>query len=609
MSDRWSDKLPAISAVATSALVSILLLRWSINTGLWCDELLFLRAVELGPLGGLMTPGSSHPPLLRWLLAPWAHGSLPDWALRLPSILASIATIWVWKSVLQRLLPDRWSVSLLLPALALNVAWLAIAYQCVPYAMLTLLASLHVLAWLRWLEQPGRGWLALVVGTGVACAWTHFYGLNLLVADQFVWILLLIGRKATRRQWFGATLATGLLTLPLLPILLYYVDVERQVSILHIADYPAYFWQSSAELFSRTTFFGLRMTAPIWIGWFFLAALVLRTAWRHRSSQHRSSQHRSGPSGGIRPEHACRWSQASVVCGVFLAGLPAAQGHSVLSGEAMWERYTVSAMWLHWPLVALWLTWSWGPRWTRGLALALTITGLLVLRLGPEASPLFTHDYRPVVRQLRTEYRPGDVFLAQDIDIWTGERNFERLWFDRYMKLDMPLVTGAVKRRIALYERGLPLDELAPDIRRVWVHTLLFDDKWYRQTTIPGWRIERLAVHGDNYPLVLYVRDSRPPLVTDLTAPRRDLRFRWSCASTDGRHARKPEQGESRDGCCCDYGFGGPDRRGGNSFFSRQGPPDRRHRQRHAKSVFRRRRVHAVQPTAPGSLVAQLHAL
>ena len=91
---------------ATMTAVAALLLLRALTTGLLGDELLFVHAIDLGLAASLCEPGSSHPPLVRMIVGAIADSSSPDWLLRLPSVVFSVATVFVWSRILRRLILD-----------------------------------------------------------------------------------------------------------------------------------------------------------------------------------------------------------------------------------------------------------------------------------------------------------------------------------------------------------------------------------------------------------------------------------------------------------------------------------------------------------------------
>ncbi|MDG1893551.1 MAG: hypothetical protein P8J37_01450 [Fuerstiella sp.] len=210
-----------VVTVATMTAVAALLLLRAFTIGLLGDELLFLHAIDLGLVASLCEPGSSHPPLMRLIVGCIADSSSPDWLLRLPSVIFSIATVFVWSRVLQQLIRDKTAQSLLLVAMALNPIWIGLAFQCLPYAALTFFASLHCLAWLQICSaRTGTATVTFVL-TGIALTWTHFLGVNMLLADVLIWTAMLISRHTTLRYAIRINLAICGCTLAVVPIALF----------------------------------------------------------------------------------------------------------------------------------------------------------------------------------------------------------------------------------------------------------------------------------------------------------------------------------------------------------------------------------------------------
>lgn len=484
--------------IATVALAVTILCHRAWTTGLQCDELLFLRAVELGPVGGLMAAGSSHPPLLRWLLAPLGGQASPDWLVRLPSILTSATSIVVWGAILRRMIPDRPTAWLLLPAMALGGTFLAQGYQCTPYALLMLLASLHGLCWFWLLELRGRLPGVLFVLSGVLAAWTHFYGIHLLVADQLIWGILVHRGVVSGRAWFAATLTSVVLVLPLVPIAAFYLHNDQPYPILQISDYPTYFLAASAWIFFETTFFGIPIMVPFYVLWYLAALVLFGKAWGGGGDSGEGERPQA-----FRPGQTAALAAAAVACGVFLAGFPATQLHSVISGKSMWARYTAAGIWIHWPMVVMLIYGAYGPKAARTMAAGVLTAGVIAF---VPLSPSHTVDYRPVVACVRARGQSQDAFFAQDMDMWVGASNFDRLWFQRYLRMEMPIISGPMMRRRDLYAKGLPLEAVDGSVDRIWVYSHLFGKEWLRAMPTHGWKLQELHTFERNYPLALFVR-------------------------------------------------------------------------------------------------------
>lgn len=501
--DNCSQRQLNIVLGLTLCVVCALLVSRSLTTGLCWDELLYLRAIELGPQSGLMCVGSSHPPLGRLIAGLVISEENPDWLLRTPSIVAALMTVVVWFHILRRVFDDRRLVFVLLPVMALGRTWLDYGFQLLPYSMVTLFASIHCLAWLRLIEKPNWGRIALFVVSGAAPIWTHFYGLNLLVADQIIWGLLIWRNRGLWKLWLQTSVLCALLVVPVVPILLFYLQSEDGHALMRIAHYPTYLWRATNRYFGKMTF-SLPLTIPMILAWYVAAGAIV-WQWLRRSMPVESDSEE--PTREIP-------STAIVLVGLFLSGLPATQAHSILSGEAMWERYAVFATWVHWPLLVLFVQRWIGRRWaslvTEG-AFAFCWIGLVVV-LG--LRQYWTYDHEPVIHCIAEHAQPGDVFLAQDFDIFEGESNYCRLWFRRYSPIDMPIVSAAPTTRFELEENGLPLDSLDKSISRVWVFSHMYPFTKPKFLQSGKWRIVTEYPHSGT-PLALLKRVS-----TEATGPR-----------------------------------------------------------------------------------------
>ncbi len=496
----WRDLVP--SAIVAS-IVAAMLLYWSASTGLDCDELLFLRAIRSGPIGGLMQIGSSHPPLVRWLLSPLQWVDRSDLMLRLPSILAAVACVFVWGEFLRRFTRDTITVTAILACMALNAAWLEIAYRLLPYSFLTLLVSVHALCWLQLLKRP-TGWtMTLFVATGAACGWTHFFGVNVLLADQLLWLAVIIRSPSQWRRWLSTSFVTGLLVLPVIPLALFYMRAERPYAILDIENYAEYFWTSSSLLFG-STFNDAPLPAMSWLLWYgFAIVMLLRYAFSGRARDKDGS-----PSDG---EVFSPGLLGAVAATVFISGFPAAQLQSVLAEKAIWTRYLTHGLWAHWPLLML-ATGSFvvhqhrRPRMLRAIALSAAAICLLGVIISGGIKPRSTFAFSQVIAHLRQRACEGDVFFAQDMDMWVGESNFDRLWFQRYSPVTMPVVSGPPMRRFEIGRDGLPLDSAPSTAKRIWVYSSPQTVARLQQTRHRSWTLSDVRVYGRNYPLALFER-------------------------------------------------------------------------------------------------------
>ena len=120
-----SSQQVLVLCVVLCSVFAVLAIR-SATTGLSGDELLFLRAIELGPVDGLMSVGSSHPPLGRLIVGSLFSSADPDWMLRSPSVLAALLSVVTWFFILKRVFDDQRLIVVLLPLMALSKSWLDI---------------------------------------------------------------------------------------------------------------------------------------------------------------------------------------------------------------------------------------------------------------------------------------------------------------------------------------------------------------------------------------------------------------------------------------------------------------------------------------------------
>jgi Dolichyl-phosphate-mannose-protein mannosyltransferase len=507
---RW---VPFLVIATTMTAVAILLSKWATQTGLQCDELLFLRAIDLGPIEGLTAIGSSHPPLFRWIVGALFDSQSPDWALRLPSIMCALATIVVWYAILRKLFQDSVLVLITLPLVVCNSAWIDIAYQLTPYSCLTLLASLHAWMWLRLIDELNNArvsWMTFLgfVVSGAATFWTHFYGLHLLIADQVIWIVLVIRTRSWWKTWIGTSAWMAMLAAPILPIALHYRAVESGVTILHIEHYPTYFINRSMRLFSQGTF-NLDVGGELLILWYAIVAGYVYS-WLRSSIR---------PATGRKPrEEVNRQAYIVVLCGFFLASFIAMQAQSLLSQKGMWERYLVFGAWVHWPLLLVVLesrVWPFLPsfsiRRVASMGLVMVVWSLVTVY---GLYPKWTLDHRPILATLQSNARPGDAFFAQDKQIWIGPANYERLWLQRYSPVDLTVVTGPVVSFRKLQIDGLDWTAIPSSIHRVWVCSDQFSEKLLRQMQTETWRMTRIYSETSYRPLALFERTT-PPVTED----------------------------------------------------------------------------------------------
>ena len=209
-------RLPLLLAASGILLRAIPV--WATRT--WYDENFSILLSRL-PIPRLLaaTAGDVHPPL--WYLLCWPLGHIPGipaWMIvRLPSVLASIATLWVWWQILKLTVPGNKVRMVAFALFCFLPQQIYYAQEGRMYALLTLLVLLGWLCILR------KQWVWLAVATALML-YLHNYGLFYAAA---LWLAAIV---YDRRNWKAVTIAiscAGLAFIPWLIILL------RQMSQIH----------------------------------------------------------------------------------------------------------------------------------------------------------------------------------------------------------------------------------------------------------------------------------------------------------------------------------------------------------------------------------------
>ena len=192
-------------------LLALALRVWQLGAAqLWYDESFTLLVARLDiPRLVQATAGDVHPPL--WYLIEWGMirllGATP-WALRLPSLVASVLSILAaWRLALQ--LPiSRPALLGVLAFLAINSTQIWYAQEARMYALLELLVILQILFLLQ------RRWVRLGL-VNLAIIYLHNYALFYLAVIGLAG-LWLAWRRADRRVW-PLVLSIGLPVVAWLP--------------------------------------------------------------------------------------------------------------------------------------------------------------------------------------------------------------------------------------------------------------------------------------------------------------------------------------------------------------------------------------------------------
>jgi mannosyltransferase len=162
-----------------------------------------------------MVRSENSPPL--WYLIEWVDyrvlGS-GEFALRLPSALAGVATVPVAWAIGQQL-AGRTAAIITAALVAVNPLFVWYSQEARAYGLFVLSAALALLCFLRAARQPSRGRMAAFAASGVLALLSHYFAVFLLVPM----VLWLLGGRATRRAALPATGALLLAGLALLPLI------------------------------------------------------------------------------------------------------------------------------------------------------------------------------------------------------------------------------------------------------------------------------------------------------------------------------------------------------------------------------------------------------
>jgi uncharacterized membrane protein len=259
------SRLPLL--LATVGILLRIIPVWAPPT--WYDENFSILLGRL-PIGRMFyaTAGDVHPPLWYLICWPLAHiPNIPAWAIvRLPSVLAGIATLWVWWQILQIMVPSPRVRLVAFGLFCLLPQQIYYSQEGRMYALLTLLV---LLAWLCILHHR---WYWLVV---VAAAMLYLQNYGLLYAAA-LWFAAMIYNRNSRYNWRVtiSMLMAGILYIPWLIVLLRQMGhISGSYWILYfslprvLADLAHTFFATStlkADMVNIAVFYGVLTWVLIW---------------------------------------------------------------------------------------------------------------------------------------------------------------------------------------------------------------------------------------------------------------------------------------------------------------------------------------------------------
>lgn len=157
------------------------------------------------------------PPL--WYLIAWADARVlgtGEYALRLPSALAGIATVPIAWAIGRELTARRASALAMAAFVAVNPLLVWYSQEARAYALFVLFAALAMLCFLRALHRPTRGRLAMFALTGSLALLSHYFAVFLLI-PMVLWLLWAHADRL--RVVLPALAALALVGLALLPLI------------------------------------------------------------------------------------------------------------------------------------------------------------------------------------------------------------------------------------------------------------------------------------------------------------------------------------------------------------------------------------------------------
>jgi mannosyltransferase len=185
---RWA--VPGV--IAALAMLALLSRIDGLTESLWVDELHTAWTVSSGAteIPSRAAMGNSSP---LYFLAPWLATRLfgaHEWSLRLPSLLAGVALVPALYVALVRMKCSP-AAGLLAAALAAtDPVFVAFAREARAYALVQLVAVVHVLVFLDLLKQPTRAGRVAYVLLGAVLFYLHYTAALVLAAEAalyFAW--------------------------------------------------------------------------------------------------------------------------------------------------------------------------------------------------------------------------------------------------------------------------------------------------------------------------------------------------------------------------------------------------------------------------------------
>lgn len=217
------------------------------------DETTQLSGASIPPLAMLQwlagedparfgVPSDRMPPLYYLMQQVWASmfGTSITAYRSLSLVLASIGVLF-FAAVVRRISPGLWGLAVL-AILALSMNYVQYSVVIRPYPLFFAISCIGSYALLRYCEVRGSPsetrWLAAVTATGIAAAYTHFYGINMFCAMQAALALLALWERRSIKPNIIALLVAVMFAAMLYPIFVASLDVNTTLPNANVSDFP-----------------------------------------------------------------------------------------------------------------------------------------------------------------------------------------------------------------------------------------------------------------------------------------------------------------------------------------------------------------------------------
>jgi len=199
--------------LAALSLVALALRLWRLDSGLWLDEVLTLVDFARPPLATILTSfPNQNQHMLYSILAHGAMGIFGEqaWALRLPSVLFGVGSIWALFLLGRRLIGAQealWACALM--TVSYHHIWFS--QNARGYMALLFFATLATWLWLEALSRNSRGWWVAYSFATFLGVWSHLTMVFVVAAHGLIWLAFLLLRSAPERRAGWKPLAAWLL--------------------------------------------------------------------------------------------------------------------------------------------------------------------------------------------------------------------------------------------------------------------------------------------------------------------------------------------------------------------------------------------------------------